>query len=228
MSVVLTGEQAAKCLARLAEELADARHAGLWGRRSLADPCEKLLGLDDEIESGVELCERDHVTCQVSADSHGVKTSKRRATRLACHIGGMTVTDLRSGADAADEPREVAARLGKARPAWEALRAFLDAVPGATSAWKFYGAKHSWQLKVTMNRRALVYLIPRAGSFTAALALRRPAVAALRDSKLAAAQIREIEAAKPSPEGQPARIVVTGARQLAWVKQLVMIKLQTS
>lgn len=126
------------------------------------------------------------------------------------------------------DPPESKAPLGKARPAWDALRTFLEAVPGATSAWKFYGAKHGWQLKVTVSRRALIYLIPRAGNFTAALALRESAIVALRASKLPAQQIHDIEQAKASPEGKPARIVVTGARQLGWVKTLVEIKLASS
>ena len=108
------------------------------------------------------------------------------------------------------------------------MRAFLDDVPGATSAWKFYGTKHGWQLKVAMKRRALIYLIPRAGTFTAAVALREPAVAALRASKLFARQLRDIEQVRASPEGKPVRIVVTSARQLGSVKKLVEIKLQSS
>lgn len=126
------------------------------------------------------------------------------------------------------DPPDATALLGKARPAWDAIRAFLDAVPGATSEWKFYGARHGWQLKVTKDRRALIYLIPRSENFTAALALREPAIAALRASKLPAQQIHDIEQAKASSEGKPARIIVTGARQLGWVKALVEIKLQSA
>jgi hypothetical protein len=133
-----------------------------------------------------------------------------------------------SPASGSTDPPESTAQLGKARPAWDALRSYLEAVPGTTSAWKFYGPRHGWQLKVTLNRRALIYLIPRAGNFTAALALREPAIAALRASRLPAQQIRDIEQAKASPEGKPARVVVTGARQLGWVKTLVEIKLQSS
>ena len=108
------------------------------------------------------------------------------------------------------------------------MRAFLDNVPGATSEWRFYGAKHGWQLKITTNRRALIYLIPRPGNFTAAVALRKPAIAALRARNQFAQQIRDIEQTPASPEGKPVRIVVTSARQLGSVKTLVVIKLQSS
>ena len=107
------------------------------------------------------------------------------------------------------------------------MRAFLDDVPGATSEWKFYGAKHGWQLKVTLNRRALIYLIPRTGNFTAAVALREPAIEALRARKQLARQLRDIEQTPASPEGKPVRIVVTSARQLGSVKALVGVKLQS-
>ena len=119
------------------------------------------------------------------------------------------------------EPPDLARLLGKARPAWDSVRAFLDDCPGATSEWKFYGAKHGWQLKVTANRRALVYLIPREGRFTAALALREGAIAALRKTAFPAARLREIEEAREFSEGKPARVDVTGNRELPLVKMLV-------
>ena len=102
-----------------------------------------------------------------------------------------------------------------------------DTISGAASEWKFYGAKHGWQLKVTMNRRALIYLIPRSGNFTAAVALREPAIAALRASKQFARQIRDTEQAPASPEGKPVRIVVTSARQTGPIKALVQVKLES-
>jgi len=108
------------------------------------------------------------------------------------------------------------------------MRAFLDDLPGVTCAWNHYGAKHGAQLKATANKRALVYLIPRDGRFTAAVALRDPAIAALRATKFPTQRLREIEQARVSPEGRPARVVVTGRRDLAWAKQLVLVKLQAA
>jgi hypothetical protein len=70
MSVVLTSEELAKQLARLADELTEPRHAGLWGCRGLADPRDHLLGFEDEVERCVEPRERDHIVEQVSIRSH--------------------------------------------------------------------------------------------------------------------------------------------------------------
>lgn len=123
------------------------------------------------------------------------------------------------------EPPEIASLLGKARPAWDALRRFLDGLDGVSSEWKFYGEKHGHQLKVSANRRALVYLIPREGRFTAAVALREPAIEALRASGFPAARMRAIDGARASTEGKPARIEVRSARDVALVKRLVAVKL---
>jgi hypothetical protein len=122
-------------------------------------------------------------------------------------------------------PPELSLLLGKARTAWDALRTFLDGLEGVTGEWKFYGEKHGWQLKLVAHKRALLYLIPRDGRFTAALALRDPAIATLRAAGIPDAVVREIEAAKPSPEGKPARVEVRGARELPLVKKLVAAKL---
>ncbi len=123
------------------------------------------------------------------------------------------------------EPPDLTPLLGKARPAWNALQKFLDAQPGTISEWKFYGEKYGWQLKVTAKRRALVYLIPRKDRFTAALALRDKAIVALRESGYPAARLREIEDARASSEGKPARVEVSALSDVALVKQLVSIKL---
>jgi hypothetical protein len=126
------------------------------------------------------------------------------------------------------EPPELSRLLGKARKPWDALRAHLEGLEGVASEWKFYGARHGWQLKVVAQRRALLYLIPREGRFTAALALRADAIAALRSSGVPAKLVREIEAARESPEGKPARVEVSGMRELAVVKTLIAVKLATA
>ena len=102
---------------------------------------------------------------------------------------------------------------------------FAATQDGVIPEWKYYGEKHGWQLKLLARKRAVAYLIPRQGHFTAALALRPAALAAVRSSGLPEALIRAIDAAKPSSEGKPARVDVTGARELAWVKELIGIKL---
>jgi hypothetical protein len=128
--------------------------------------------------------------------------------------------------DKAAKPAEAALSkaLGKSRPLWDALLAYLDEA-GVGREWKFYGAKYGWQIKAATKKVAVLYMIPHEGSFLAALALKGKAVEAVRASKLPAALIKEIVNAKEYAEGRPARIEVTGKKQADIVKQLVAIKL---
>lgn len=121
---------------------------------------------------------------------------------------------------------ELASLLGRAKPAWDTLVAWMEAREGLAMVWKFYGAKHGWQLKfVDARKRSVLYMIPREGRFGAALALRDDAIAALPAAGVAPDVVRAISQAKPSTEGRPARVEVTGARDLALVKELVTVKL---
>jgi hypothetical protein len=118
----------------------------------------------------------------------------------------------------------LSATLGKARGAWSELVEHLAAFSGVTAGWKFYGAKHGWQWKAVQGKRAALYLIPHENSFTAALAL-RPAALELARARLPAAFLREIETAKPGPEGHPARVLVRTRKEVALVKRLLDVKL---
>ena len=123
-------------------------------------------------------------------------------------------------------PAALARALGPAHAHWDALLGFVEAeAPSAKPEWRFYGARYGWQLKVVEGKRALLYLVPHAGSFLAALALRRPALEAVRAAGVPAALLREIEAAKPGPEGHPARVEVRTAKDLKNVERLVRAKL---
>jgi hypothetical protein len=115
--------------------------------------------------------------------------------------------------------------LGVARRAWDAILAELAPRTGLTSQWKFYAGGHGWQLQVRDRKSTVLYLIPGDGSFVAAMALNDAAVGTLPDSGMPANVIRAIQAAKPAMEGRPARIEVTGARQVPTVKALLALKL---
>ena len=117
------------------------------------------------------------------------------------------------------------AALGAARRAWDAIVAELASRDGLTRRWKFYAGGHGWQLQIRDRKSAVMYLIPKAGSFVAALPLRDDAVAALADSDLPADVIRAIQTARPAPEGRPARIEVTGVRQVPIVRTLLALRL---
>jgi hypothetical protein len=126
------------------------------------------------------------------------------------------------------EPPDLSSLLGKTKKQWDALMGFLAERQGIVPEWKFYGEKHGWQVKLTTKKRALAYLIPRQGHFTAALALRRQAIAALRENGLPELLVRSIESAKESSEGKPARLEITGPDELALLKKLLEVKLKAT
>ena len=131
--------------------------------------------------------------------------------------------------DRRDHPPDdtsLAATLGATKAHWDALLALLATrAKGVAQEWKFYGGKLGWQLKVSEKKRALVYLVPHERSFLAAMALRPDAIAALRAHALPEALVREIETAKESPEGRPARVEVRDAQDADVVRRLLAIKL---
>lgn len=118
----------------------------------------------------------------------------------------------------------LAKMLGKSNTAWRALAEHLAAMSGVEVTWKFYGAKHGWQLKATRGRKAVMYMIPKSGRFVAATALPRAAVEAIDDAGLPAALVAEIRGAKAYAEGTPARVEVAGKRELAVVQRLLALK----
>ncbi|MDP1826144.1 MAG: DUF3788 family protein [Archangium sp.] len=127
--------------------------------------------------------------------------------------------------DKSHQPDDVslARGLGKATAPWLELVEYLAQLPGVTASWKFYGAKHGWQLKAVQGKRAVLYLVPNAAAFTAALAL-RPAALEVARATLPPALVREIDAAKPGPEGHPARVLVRTRKDAALVKRLLALK----
>jgi hypothetical protein len=115
--------------------------------------------------------------------------------------------------------------LGRSKAHWDAIMRHVQGLDGVTVSWKFYGKKHGWQVKALRKKKALLYLIPHQGSFLAAMALDEQALEAVRGSALPPALVEEIVAAKPSPEGHPARVEVGTKAQAELVRRLLAIKL---
>jgi hypothetical protein len=132
-----------------------------------------------------------------------------------------SLTDQRRPPDDA----ALGAVLGPARRAWDAILAEFAPRDGLTPQWKFYAGGHGWQLQIRDRKSAVLYLIPGNASFVAAMALNDAAVAALADSGLPDDVMRTVQGAKPAMEGRPARIEVSGARQVPIVKALLALKL---
>jgi hypothetical protein len=130
-----------------------------------------------------------------------------------------------------ERPREpdeasLAATLGQLKTHWDAIVQHAEKeCGGLVREWKFYGQKYGWQLKFSDKKRVVLYLIPREGRLLAAMALRPPAIEALREHGLPPALLREVEAARAGPEGKPARVEVNSKKDVDIVKQLLAIKL---
>ena len=121
---------------------------------------------------------------------------------------------------------DLAELLGKTVNHWHAITDHLaGSDEGLTLEWKFYSGSHGWHFKATKKKRAVLYMIPKKGGFTASMALREKAIEMLRDGGLPEELIAEIESAKAYPEGKPARIEVTGKKKVDIVKKLIAVKL---
>lgn len=120
------------------------------------------------------------------------------------------------------------AALGAAATHWRAILERAEAAaPDARREWKHYGAKHGWQLKLMLKKRALLWLIPHRGSFMAATALGPAAVAGLRAAGITDALATEIENGRDLPEGKAARVEVATRKDAATVLQLVALKVDS-
>lgn len=117
------------------------------------------------------------------------------------------------------------AALGPNKARWDELLAHISAAhPELVCEWKFYGAKHGWQFKVSDKRRAILYAIPKHGTFTASLALDDAGVKAAQASSLPAPLIAAMLAEPVRPEGRAARVEVSTKAHVQQVERLLSIK----
>jgi hypothetical protein len=138
------------------------------------------------------------------------------------------MTALRHPKTAAPDAMALQRLLGASARHWQRLVARLEATEGVTLVWKDYGAKHGWQLKVTLRKRALLYLITREGSFVVAFPLKPAVYEAVCNAALPEAFLREVKAAEGAPEGRPARVEVRDAASAALAERLLSVVLFAS
>ena len=118
--------------------------------------------------------------------------------------------------------------LGDTYPLWQELEAYTHSVyPAATNAWKHSGDKYGWGYRISDKKRVLIYLLPRDGFFRAAFVFGQKATDAVLASSVSAAIKEELLAAKVFAEGRGIRIEVRNGFQLADLKQLIAIKINS-
>ena len=123
-------------------------------------------------------------------------------------------------------PARLSRALGRTKKHWDLLEAYVtNHCEGLSCEWKFYSGPHGWTFKVMKKKRAVLYMTPMEGSFTASMALKNEALEGLRASNLPQDLIMEILEAKAYPEGRPARVEVTSQKKIGIVKKLIALKL---
>ncbi|MBI2926851.1 MAG: DUF3788 domain-containing protein [Verrucomicrobia bacterium] len=131
--------------------------------------------------------------------------------------------------DKPDPPTEadLAAVLGPTKALWDQLQVDLATeIKVDVQEWKSYSRKAGWALRLRHGKRAIVYLSPSRGGFTAAFALGDKAVQAARESGLPARVLKIIDEARRYAEGTAVRIDVKQPKDVEVVKRLAAIKLE--
>ena len=123
---------------------------------------------------------------------------------------------------------ELAEALGvPAKALWDKLTAQLAEEHGVTIPdWHSYSRKAGWTLRLKRKDRAIVYLTPSRGCFTASFALGEKAAEAARESGIPAAIVKIIDEAKRYAEGRGVRIEVHSSRDVAAVLKVAVAKIE--
>jgi hypothetical protein len=130
------------------------------------------------------------------------------------------------GSTAAPTDTDLAANLGRAKPAWDRLlESLARELDVSGHEWKSHAAKWGWSLRVLRKQRTIVWLSPGREGFQAVFILGDKAVAAARASRLPARIKAALAAAPKYPEGTGLRLLVKSPRPLAALKILAAIKL---
>jgi hypothetical protein len=115
--------------------------------------------------------------------------------------------------------------LRDAAVVWKSLIEWLGQEAGVDRLeWGSSGKKYGWGLRAKRGDRTIVYLIPQDRAFLVAIVLGDRAVAAARSATLPARVLEVIAAARRYAEGTGFRVPVHDLGDLAWVEELVRIK----
>ncbi len=92
--------------------------------------------------------------------------------------------------------------------------------------WKFYGAKHGWQLKIFHKKRNILFLIPYQGYFKIGIVFGDKAIDAILESKLPEKIKTDLLNAKKYMEGRGIAIEVKSEKEFEIIRELIKIKLK--
>jgi hypothetical protein len=115
--------------------------------------------------------------------------------------------------------------LGKAAPAWAALKETLSREWALQDEWAFAGATFGWSLRLKRANRVIVHMTPCRDHFLASFALGEKACAAACEGDLPASILALIADAPKFAEGRGVRIPVRTQKEAGAVRKLAAIKL---
>ena len=122
----------------------------------------------------------------------------------------------------------LAKALGPAKALWDGLVTDLKSKNELDGQeWKSYSPKHGWSLRLMRKKRNIIYLAPCPESFHVMFILGDKAMTAIRECKLPRKFQKIIAEAPKYPEGTGIRIEAVGSRDIASIKKLAQIKLQS-
>jgi hypothetical protein len=123
---------------------------------------------------------------------------------------------------------EVTAELGTTKPLWDQLIADLAKEQNVdVQEWNSYSPKAGWALRLKHKDRNSVYLSPSQGCFMVSFALGDKAMKAARRCKLPQRIMKVLAEAPRYAEGTAVRLEVKGPKDIAVVKKLAVVKLES-
>jgi hypothetical protein len=123
-------------------------------------------------------------------------------------------------------PQELSTALGSAAKAWREFVNWMAVAQGVhDQQWKATSPKSGWSLRLNLNKRTIVYLIPCRGYFQVGFVLGDKAVAAAHKSDLPKSLLRLLDEAPRYAEGTGLRMIVKGTNDLESIRQFAAVKL---
>jgi len=116
--------------------------------------------------------------------------------------------------------------LGESHDLWMKIRnQVLEKYPGGDEEWNFPGKKYGWSFRIKDKKRAIIYLLPRQGTFLAAFVFGQKAFDVILKSKVSDRIKSDLSSASVYAEGRGVRIPVPDLEALTDIFTLIDIKL---
>ena len=116
--------------------------------------------------------------------------------------------------------------LGEKYELWNEITSrVLQLYPGGSESWNFPGKKYGWSFRIRDKKRAIIYLLPREGTFLVAFVFGGKATDAILESEVSEEIKSALKSAKVYAEGRGIRIPVPDRSSLDDIYKLIEFKL---